>query len=52
MSPHTYGHLIFDKGATSEGDGHFQKKKKKQKTKIKPPSGKKTIFNKWCWFNW
>jgi hypothetical protein len=33
MSPHTCGHLIFDKGA-------------------KTIQWKKSIFNKWCSFNW
>jgi hypothetical protein len=38
MNPHTYGHLIFDKGAKSPSGG----KKKKQTS----------IFNKWYWHNW
>jgi hypothetical protein len=37
MNPHTYGHLIFDKGAKNIQWG---KKKKNQH------------FNKWCWHNW
>jgi hypothetical protein len=36
MIPHTYGHLIFDKGPKT-----IQWEKKKD-----------SIFNTWCWHNW
>jgi hypothetical protein len=36
MNPHTYGHLIFDRGAKTKT---IQWKKA-------------SIFDKWCWFNW
>jgi hypothetical protein len=37
MNPHTYGHLIFDKGTKT----------------IQCVCGERaSIFNKWCWFNW
>jgi hypothetical protein len=38
MNPHTYGHLIFDKGSKTIRWGVGW--------------GRKSIFNKWCWFNW
>jgi hypothetical protein len=37
MNPHTYGYLIFDKGAKTI---HWNE------------SSTKSIFNKWCWLNW